>query len=162
MNRCTTQDEQLLFLLSQLSPFAIVSCCHSSFCNSTPLQLYSYYFVDMYTQMKRCSAHKIDNCSWLFHVSPFAILDCAFILKLAFLCGILIILSGVSSYLPLHIFIELHSYTLRYVHLGEWACPVREWACPVQEKQLILCLLTLLVCIQWKSNTFIDEYNDEL
>ena len=47
----------------------------------------------------------------------------------------------------LHILIELHSYTLRYVHLGEWAGPVHEWACPVQEKQLLLCLLTLLVCI---------------
>ena len=38
----------------------------------------------MYTQMNRCSAHKIDNCSWLFHYSPFAILDVAFILKLAY------------------------------------------------------------------------------
>ena len=46
-------------------------------------QLYSYYIVDMYTQMNRCSAHKIDNCSWLFHLSLFAILDCAFILELA-------------------------------------------------------------------------------
>ena len=26
-------------------------------------QLDSYYFVDMYTQMNSCSAHKIDNCS---------------------------------------------------------------------------------------------------
>ena len=26
-------------------------------------QLYSYYFVDMNTQMNRCSAYKIDNCS---------------------------------------------------------------------------------------------------
>ena len=32
--------------------------------------------------MNRCSAHKIDNCSGLFHLSPFAILDCAFILLL--------------------------------------------------------------------------------
>ena len=38
-------------------------------------QLYSYYFIDMYTQKNRHSAHKIDNCSWLFHLSPFAILD---------------------------------------------------------------------------------------
>ena len=28
MNRCTTEDEQLLFLLSQLSPFAIASFWH--------------------------------------------------------------------------------------------------------------------------------------
>ena len=84
MNRCTTQDEQLLFLLSQLSPFAIISFWHFSFCNSTSLSvIYIYYFVDMYTQMNRCSAHKIDNCSRLFHLSPFAIFDCAFILKLA-------------------------------------------------------------------------------
>ena len=92
-------------------------------------QLYSYYFVDMYTQMKRCSVHKIDNCSRLFHLSPFAILDCFYfkisICKFKTLCGILIILSSISSYLPLHICIELHSYTLRYVHLGEWAFPVR-------------------------------------
>ena len=39
---------------------------------------------------------------------------------------VLIVLSSISSYLPLHIFIDLHNYTLRYVHLGEWACPVRE------------------------------------
>ena len=131
-----------MFLLSQLSPFAIVSFSHIQHL----FHIYSYYFVDMYTQMNRCSAHKIDNCSWLFHLSPFAILDCFYfkisICKFKTLCGILIILSSIASYLPWHIFIELHSYTLRYVHLGEWACPVGEWACPVQEKQLLLCLLT--------------------
>ena len=48
----------------------------------------------MYTQMNRCSAHKIDNCSWLFHLSPFAILDCFYfkisICNFKTLCGILI------------------------------------------------------------------------
>ena len=69
MNRCTTQDKQLLFLLSQLSPFAIVSFWHFPSVIQHLFQLYSYNFVDMYIQMNRCSAHKIDNCSWLFHLS---------------------------------------------------------------------------------------------
>ena len=64
MNRCTTQDEHLLFLLSQLSPFAIVSFWHFPSVIQHLFQLYSYYFIDMYIQM--------NNCSWLFHLSPFA------------------------------------------------------------------------------------------
>ena len=94
MNKCTTQEEQLLILLSQLSPFAIVSLWHFPSVIQHLFQLYSY--------------------------------------------------GSISSYLPLHIFIELDTYTLRYVNLGQWACFLRGWACPMQEKQLLLCLLNLL------------------